>query len=93
MACEISIADAAVPYNGSTIQLYKSKVVSYCEYRTAAIYNACASLLQHVDRVQDSFLQEIDIDDVTAFSVFNLAPLQLRRDIAMLGLIHRTVLG
>ena len=77
----------------STIQLYKSKVLSYCECRTAAIYHACASLLQHVDRVQESFLKEIGIDDVTAFSVFNLAPLQLRRDIAMLGLIHRTVLG
>ena len=35
----------------------------------------------------------IGIDDVTAFCDFNLAPLALRRDIAMLGLIHRTVLG
>ena len=76
----------------STIQLYKSKVLSYCEYRTAAIYHACTSLLQIVDRVQERFLEEIGIDDVTAFCDFNLAPLALRRDIAMLGLVHRTVL-
>ena len=64
-----------------------------CEYRTAAIYHASTSLLQLVDRVQESFLEEIGIDDVTAFCDFNLAPLSLRRDIAMSGLIHRTVLG
>ena len=43
--------------------------------------------------VQESFLAEIGIDDVTALCNFNLAPLSLRRDIAMLGLIHRTALG
>ena len=33
------------------------------------------------------------IDAVTALSIFNLAPLSLRRDNAMLGLIRRTILG
>ena len=36
---------------------------------------------------------KLGVDKLTAFMSFNLAPLSLRRDIAMLGLIHRTVLG
>ena len=75
------------------IHLYNAKVLSYCEYRNAAIYHACTSLLQIVDRVQESFLEEINIDEVTAVCDINFAPLALRRDIAMLGLIHRTVFG
>ena len=75
------------------INLYKAKVLSYAEYRTAAIYHSCVSNLEAVDRIQRSFLNEIGVDEFTAFMSFNLAPLSLRRDIAMLGLIHRTVLG
>ena len=75
------------------LHLYKAKVLSYAEYRTAAIYHASGTLLQQVDRVQESFLEDVGIDAISAFLVFNLAPLSLRRNIAMLGLIHRTVLG
>ena len=46
-----------------------------------------------MDRVQKSFLEEIHIDAATALSAFDLGPSSLRRDIAMLGLIHRTILG
>ena len=56
--------------------VYSERVLvsSYCEYRTAAIYHECTSLLQLVDRVQESFLAKISIDDVTALCNFNLAP-------------------
>ena len=63
------------------------------EYRTAAIYHASTTLLEGVDRVQKGFLAEFGVDEVCAFEAFNLAPLCLRRDLAMLGLIHRSVLG
>ena len=33
------------------------------------------------------------VDEVTALIDFHLAPLSARRDMAMLGVIHRTVLG
>ena len=46
-----------------------------------------------MDHVQETFLEDIGIDAINALLYFNLAPLSLRRDIAMLGLIHRTVLG
>ena len=39
------------------------------------------------------FLNDIAVDEVTALVRFHLAPLSTRRDIAMLGLIHRTALG
>ena len=33
------------------------------------------------------------MDEVSALMHFNLAPLQMRRDIAMLGVLHRAALG
>jgi hypothetical protein len=43
--------------------------------------------------VQTRFLKDIGVDEVTALNKFHLAPLTTRRDIAMLGLIHRTAMG
>ena len=73
--------------------LYKSQVLSYVEYRTPAIYHACSTLLSRLDRQQRRFLRELDISEEEALLTHNLAPLNSRRDIAMLGVIHRTVLG
>ena len=39
------------------------------------------------------FLREAGITELDALLHFNLAPLSVRRDIAMLGIIHRCVLG
>ena len=49
--------------------------------------------LRRLDAIQSGFLKDIGIDDVTALIDFHLAPLCTRRDMAMLGVIHRTVLG
>jgi hypothetical protein len=74
--------------------LYKGRLLSFLEYRTPAIYHARWDLLNNkLDNVQTRFLRDANIDDVTALMDFNLAPLAVRRDIAMLGLIHRAVLG
>ena len=81
-------------YTGQQMVLhYKAKLLSYIEYRTPAIYHACDTALGPLDRVQDRFLREACISDINALFVFNLAPLCVRRDIAMLGVIHRTALG
>ena len=72
--------------------MYKSHLLSFLEYRPPAIYHAKREALGRLDSVQDRFLREAGIDDITALMKFNLAPLATRRDIAMLGLIHRTVL-
>ena len=63
------------------------------EYRTPAIYHATRAILCRLDAVQTRFLKDIGVDEVTALTVFHLAPLCARRDMALLGFIHRTVLG
>ena len=50
-------------------------------------------MLHHLDRVQQKFLADVGVDERAALLIFNLAPLEARRDMAMLGLIHRTMLG
>ena len=75
------------------VNLYKSRLLGCIEYLTAAIYHACDSLLNKVDAIQRRLLDHFGITDECALFDFNLAPLSTRRDIAMLGLVHRTVLG
>ena len=75
------------------ISLYKAHLLSFLEYRTPAVYHATRAILSRLDAVQSRFLNNIGVDEVTALAVFQLAPLSVRRDIAMLGLIHRTVVG
>ena len=75
------------------VLLYKSHVLSFIEYRTPAVYHAVKTLLQRVDRIQERFLEDAGISMVEALFAFNLAPLQTRRDMALLGAIHRSALG
>jgi hypothetical protein len=75
------------------VTLYKAHMLSYIEYRTAAVYHATQQILDRLDQVQTRFLKDLNIDERTALLEFNLAPLTSRRDMAMLGIIHRTVLG
>ena len=75
------------------VDLYKSRVVSFIEYRTAAIYHASDSVLKPLDEVQQRFLRDVGVTNEEALAIFNLGPLPVRRDMAMLGMIHRTVLG
>jgi hypothetical protein len=75
------------------IMLYKTHLLSYIEYRTAAIYHARRDVLSKLDEVQTRFLRDVGVSEVEALMEFNLAPLALRRDIAMLGMLHRAKLG
>ena len=52
------------------------------------IYHFSVYSLEAFDKIQRSFLTDIGVDELSAFISFNLATLSLRRDIAMLGLIH-----
>ena len=44
-------------------------------------------------RVQERLTEDVGVDVFDAALVFNIAPLPLRCDIAILSLIHRTMLG
>ena len=75
------------------MNLYKSQVLSFVESGTPGYYHAAPSVIASLDRVQRRFLREVGLDESEALVAFHLAPLQSRRDIAMLGLLHRIVLG
>ena len=75
------------------MDVYKSRLLSYLEYRTPAVYHATDTVLRKLDAVQIRFLNALDCSELQALMEFNLAPLTARRDMAMLGVIHRTVLG
>jgi len=78
---------------GGLINLYKAQILSFIEYRTAAIYHACSTALADLDSVQTKLLKAAGATETEALLNFHLAPLAARRDMALLGLIHRTVLG
>ncbi len=76
-----------------TVNLYKSQVLSFIESGTPGYYHAATSCLSPVDRVQRRLLRELGLSEEDALERYRLAPLSSRRDIAMLGLLHRVVLG
>ena len=81
-------------YNSAEmVSLYKANVLPYLEYRTPAIYHALREVLARLDRVQTRFLRDAGVSELEALMEFNLAPLPARRDIALLGMIHRAILG
>ena len=73
--------------------LYKSHVLPVLEFSTPAVFHASSTVLELLDKVQRRFLREVGLSEEDALLHFNLAPLECRRDMAVLGLIHRTVLN
>ena len=72
---------------------YKAQVLSYIEYRTAAIYHVATTNLDTLDRVQTRVLTAVGMSEIEGLLVCRLAPLRARRDMAMLAVLHRRVLG
>ena len=72
---------------------YKQQVLSFIEYRTGAIYHATATVLRQLDGIQERFLRDLGITKEAALLDLNLAPLAMRRDIALLGVLHRAAIG
>ncbi len=63
------------------------------EYHSGAIFHASDTLLERFDSAQRRFLQEIDVSPEAVFIEHNFAPPRLRRNIGMLGFLHKRVLG
>ena len=75
------------------MNLYKSQVLSYLESGTPAYAHAARTVLDQLDRVQRRLLRELGLSSAQALVRYNLAPLETRRDIAMLAVLHKVVLG
>ena len=63
------------------------------ESGSPAYYHAAPNILKMVDSVQDDFLSSLGVSKVDAIVRFNLAPLNTRRDISLLGVLHKIMLG
>ena len=75
------------------VGLFKAHVLSFIEYRTSAVYHASSSVLAPLDAVQTRFMNSLGISAMDSLMHFNLAPLNTRRDMSILGVIHGCVLG
>ena len=64
-------------------------MLSFIEHATPAIHHAVPFVLEALERVQNSFLDTLHLSKLEALTTFKLAPLSTRRDIAMLGFLHR----
>ena len=71
------------------VAYYKSEVLSFTEGCTPAMYQSSGYVLRMLDDVQLSFVESLGLSEEAALLDFNLAPLSARRDISMLGLLHR----
>ena len=72
---------------------YKKHIWGITEFPNCCIIHATATSLKRLDQLQTSFLSKLDISESAAFLEYNFAPSTLRRDIAVLGLLHKRVLG
>ena len=70
-------------------QLYTSQVRSVLECFTPAIYHAEKGFLNRLDDVQNKLLKFLNITPEEAILNYNMAPLPMRRDMAMLGLLFK----
>ena len=75
------------------ITQFKTHIWGLIEVNLGGYFHAADSLLAKVDHAQFRFLRELGISEEDAFLEFNFAPPRLRRNIAVLGLLHKRVLG
>ena len=72
---------------------YKTHLCGFSEYQNGTIFHAAPTVLHKLDRMQTSYVHELHITEESAFLDFNFAPSCLRRDISILGFLHKRVLG
>ena len=75
------------------VNQYKTHIWGLVECNCGAYFHAANSLLAKIAQVQTSFLSKLEVTEQQAFLEFNFAPTSLRRDIAILGLLHKRVIG
>ena len=69
--------------------MYKAQVLSYVESGTPALYHAAASVVAGIDHVKLRFQREIGSSEFEDLSNFRFASIKSRRDMAMLGILHK----
>ena len=75
------------------VNLYKSQVLSYIESSVPGYYHAASTTLHTLDRIQDRLCRALSLSPEVVLERYRLAPLKSRRDMALMGLLHRVVLS
>ena len=75
------------------LQQYKIHIQGGTEYTNGAILRACDTVLSRIDHLQEQFLDETHLIAEDAFLDYSFASQTLRRDIGILGFIHKRILG
>ena len=78
---------------GGLIAQFKTHVLCHLEGTMGAFFHASTSHLAKLNAVQRIFVEKLGLSEESAFLNYNLAPLQLRRDIAALGMLHKVTLN
>lgn len=72
---------------------FKTHIWGYFEYAAGCILHVPDSVLFRFDQLQQKFIDHLGISAEDAFLQHNFAPITLRRDIAMLGFLHKRILS
>ena len=72
---------------------FKTHIWGLIEAHMGGYFHAAPSLLQKLDHAQNRFLRELGVSSADAFLDHAFAPVCLRRNIGILGLLHKRVLG
>ena len=75
------------------IMQFKTHIWGLMEANMGGIFHATSTRLDKIDREQDRFLRELGISAEYAFEEFKFATPKLRRNIGILGLLHKRILG
>ena len=75
------------------ITQFKTHIWGIMETHNGGIFHASNHLVDRFDASQRHFLENLGVDERYAFLEHNFAPPSLRRNIGVLGLLHKRVLG
>ena len=90
----VAILRTRTHYDTATlIQQFKTHVWGLMECQSGGIFHASTTLLNKIDGTHRRFLRDIGVSEAAAFLEHNFASPTLRRNIAILGALHKRVLG
>ena len=75
------------------ISQFKTHIWGLMECHNGGIFHASSTILEKLEGVHYKFLRDIGVDPENAFLNHNFAPPNLRRNIGVLGMFHKRVLG
>ena len=79
-------------YKLDEFRQFKTHIWGFLEYHCGSIAHASDTALKKLDRLYYSYLEELRLDDRVACLDFNFPPPAVRRNIALLGFLHKRVL-